>query len=95
MAESSKALAEIVTRPVDTRLVAAKPSLGKIVGTIVGTTLGESASEQRNIASNNRQGISGAQDYFYQQAENLLRATLRYSSQANCAREALAMMPAN
>ena len=95
MAESSEALAEIVTRPVDTRLVAAKPSLGKIVGTIVGTTLGESASEQRNTASNNRQGISGAQDYFYQQAENLLRATLRYSSQANCAREALAMMPAN
>ena len=39
--------------------------------------------------ANSRQGINGAQSYFYQQAETLLRSTLRYSSEADCAREAL------
>jgi len=76
MAESNKALVEIIRRPVDTAL-AARHSVRMSVGAAVGES---------------RPGISGAQDYFYQQAENLLHATLRHSSEANCAREALALL---
>ncbi len=78
MTESSKALAEIVRRPVDAAFLATTPSAGG-----------------SGTASDSRHGVSGAQDYFYQQAETLLRATLRHSSEASCARESLALLSAN